>query len=107
MGMRVDGSTTYSRDGSPVFGSFFGESSLSQHAIAYADNCVVVDKSVDLTRVAPYGCGFQTGAGTVLNVLDPAPEDSLVVFGVGRRRPRGPGRGRDTSASARSSPSTR
>jgi aryl-alcohol dehydrogenase len=83
MGMRLDGSTTYSRDGSPVFGSFFGQSSLSQHAIAYADNCVVVDKAVDLTRVAPYGCGFQTGAGTVLNVLDPAPEDSLVVFGVG------------------------
>jgi aryl-alcohol dehydrogenase len=83
MGMRMDGSTTYSREGAPVFGSFFGQSSLSAHALAYADNCVVVDKSVDLTRVAPYGCGFQTGAGTVLNVLEPGPEDSLVVYGVG------------------------
>jgi aryl-alcohol dehydrogenase len=83
MGMRLDGSTTYSRDGVPVFGSFFGQSSLSQHAIAYADNCVVVDRSLDLTRLAPYGCGFQTGAGTVLNVLQPRPEDSLVVYGVG------------------------
>lgn len=83
MGMRMDGSTTYSRDGSPVFGNFFGQSSLSQYAIAYADNCVVVDKSVDLTKVAPYGCGFQTGAGTVLNVLNPTPTDSLVVFGCG------------------------
>ncbi|HEX2893908.1 MAG TPA: NAD(P)-dependent alcohol dehydrogenase [Marmoricola sp.] len=83
MGMRMDGSTTYSRDGSPVFGSFFGQSSLSAHALAYADNCVVVDKSVDLTRVAPYGCGFQTGAGTVLNVLRPGASDSLVVYGVG------------------------
>lgn len=83
MGMRMDGTTTYSRDGSPVFGSFFGQSSLSAHAIAYADNCVVVDKSVDLTKVAPYGCGFQTGAGTVLNVLKPGPSDSLVVYGVG------------------------
>ena len=83
MGMRMDGSTTYSRDGATVFGSFFGQSSLSAHAIAYADNCVVVDKSVDLTKVAPYGCGFQTGAGTVLNVLEPGPDDSLVVFGVG------------------------
>jgi aryl-alcohol dehydrogenase len=81
--MRPDGSTTYSRDGSPVFGSFFGQSSLSMHAIAYADNCVVVDKSVDLTKVAPYGCGFQTGSGTVLNVLKPGPTDSLVVYGVG------------------------
>lgn len=83
MGLRLDGSTTYSRNGAPVFGSFFGQSSLSQHAIAYADNCVVVDRSLDLTRVAPYGCGFQTGAGTVLNVLEPGPEDSLVVYGVG------------------------
>ncbi|RNL63278.1 NAD(P)-dependent alcohol dehydrogenase [Nocardioides marmoriginsengisoli] len=83
MGMRMDGTTTYSRDGAPVFGSFFGQSSLSLHALAYADNCVVVDKSVDLTKVAPYGCGFQTGAGTVLNVLKPTPADSLVVFGCG------------------------
>jgi aryl-alcohol dehydrogenase len=83
MGMRMDGTTTYEREGAPVFGNFFGQSSLSQHAIAYADNCVVVDKSVDLTKVAPYGCGFQTGAGTVLNVLEPTPADSLVVYGVG------------------------
>jgi aryl-alcohol dehydrogenase len=83
MGMRMDGTTTYSRDGAPVFGNFFGQSSLSQHAIAYADNVVVVDKSIDLTKVAPYGCGFQTGAGTVLNVLAPKASDSLVVFGCG------------------------
>jgi aryl-alcohol dehydrogenase len=83
MGMRLDGSTTYSRDGAPVFGSFLGQSSLSQHAIAYADNCVVVDKSLDLTKIAPYGCGFQTGAGTVMNVLEPGHDHSLVVYGVG------------------------
>lgn len=83
MGMRMDGSTTYSRDGSPVFGSFFGQSSFSQHAIAYADNVVVVDKALDLTKIAPYGCGFQTGAGAVLNVLQSGPADSLAVYGVG------------------------
>jgi aryl-alcohol dehydrogenase len=83
IGVRADGSTTYSRGGSPVFGNFFGQSSFSRHAIAYADNCAVVDKSVDLTKVAPYGCGFQTGAGTVLNVLKPRPADSLVVYGAG------------------------
>jgi aryl-alcohol dehydrogenase len=83
LGMRLDGSTTYRRNGAPVFGSFFGQSSLSQHAIAYADNCVVIDRSLDLTRVAPYGCGFQTGAGTVLNILEPTSEDSLAVYGAG------------------------
>jgi aryl-alcohol dehydrogenase len=83
LGMRMDGSTTYTRDGAPVLGSFFGQSSFSRHAIAYADNCVVVDPDLDLTLAAPYGCGFQTGAGTVLNVLQPGPTDSLVVYGVG------------------------
>ena len=72
MGMRMDGSTPISRDGSPVFGNFFGQSSLAAHALAYADNCVKVDPELDLTLLAPYGCGFQTGAGTVLNVLKPA-----------------------------------
>ncbi|KRB76026.1 aryl-alcohol dehydrogenase [Nocardioides sp. Root190] len=88
MGMRPDGSTTMKRAdgdhaGSTVFGNFFGQSSLARHALAYADNCVVVDKALDLTRLAPFACGFQTGAGTVLNVLDPATDESIVVFGAG------------------------
>jgi aryl-alcohol dehydrogenase len=83
MGMRMDGSTTYTRDGQAVFGSFFGQSSFSQHAIAYADNCVVVDKALDLPRLGPYGCGFQTGVGTMLNVADPTADQSVVVFGAG------------------------
>jgi aryl-alcohol dehydrogenase len=83
MGMRMDGSMPISRDGAPVFGNFFGQSSLAAHALAYADNCVKVDPDLDLTLLAPYGCGFQTGAGTVLNVIKPAKDDSLVVYGVG------------------------
>jgi len=83
MGMRMDGSTTYSRDGQAVFGSFFGQSSFSQYSIAYADNCIVVDKALDLPRLGPYGCGFQTGVGTMLNVADPTPDQSVVVFGAG------------------------
>jgi aryl-alcohol dehydrogenase len=88
MGMRADGSTTLQRrhedgDSQTVFGSFFGQSSFARHALAYADNCVVVDKSLDLTRLAPFACGFQTGAGTVRNVLDPAPGEPIVVFGAG------------------------
>jgi aryl-alcohol dehydrogenase len=83
MGMRMDGSMPIWRDGAPLFGSFFGQSSLAAHALAYADNCVKVDPELDLTLLAPYGCGFQTGAGTVLNVLRPGGDESLVVYGVG------------------------
>ncbi|QYJ04690.1 NAD(P)-dependent alcohol dehydrogenase [Nocardioides panacisoli] len=83
LGLRLDGSTTMSRDGAPVFGSFFGQSSLARHALADERNCVVVDRDLDLGLLAPFGCGFQTGAGTVLNIIDPQPGDSLVVFGAG------------------------
>lgn len=83
LGMRMDGSQPISRGGRPVFGSFFGQSSLAAHALAYADNCVKVDPGLDLTLLAPYGCGFQTGAGTVLDVLRATSEDSLVVYGAG------------------------
>ena len=83
MGMRMDGSTSLKRGDQQVFGNFFGQSSLAAHALAYADNCEKVDPGLDHTLLAPYVCGFQTGAGTVLNVLRPRREDSLVVYGVG------------------------
>jgi aryl-alcohol dehydrogenase len=83
MGMRADGSTTMRRGEETVFGSFFGQSSFARYSLAYADNCVVVPKDLDLALLAPYGCGFQTGAGTVLEVLRPTADESLVVFGAG------------------------
>lgn len=83
MGMRADGSTTYRDGDQPVFGSFFGQSSFAEFAIASSENLVLVDPELDLKRLGPYGCSFQTGAGSVFNVLDLGPEDSLVVYGVG------------------------
>ena len=44
---------------------------------------MVVGEEIDFGVAAPLGCGVQTGAGTVLNVLAPPPEGSLVVFGAG------------------------
>jgi aryl-alcohol dehydrogenase len=82
-GGRADGTATLSQNGTRLFGSFFGQSSFAQHALAAADNIVVVDPSVDLTIAAPLGCGFQTGAGAVLRVLTPEPNSRLVVFGAG------------------------
>ncbi|MBN7457269.1 alcohol dehydrogenase catalytic domain-containing protein, partial [Mycobacteroides abscessus] len=82
-GIRADGSPTLSNNGTPVYGSFFGQSSFAQYALTGADNTVVVDPSIDLAVAAPLGCGFQTGAGAVLNVLSPEPDSRLVVFGAG------------------------
>ena len=82
-GVRSDGSTTLSANGRPVYGSFFGQSSFATHALAYEDNAVVVGGDVDLSVAAPFGCGVQTGAGTVMNVLELDERSSLVVFGAG------------------------
>lgn len=83
MGCRMDGSTTLHRDGSDVAGSFFGQSSFSELALGTRDNVVVIDPAVDLAVAAPFGCGFQTGAGAVINTIDPDPASSIVIYGAG------------------------
>lgn len=48
------------------------------------EKCVVKCPYPDsLDIYAPIGDGFQTGTGTVLNVLKPGKEDSVVIFGLG------------------------
>ncbi|MBI2244121.1 MAG: NAD(P)-dependent alcohol dehydrogenase [Nocardioides sp.] len=83
MGFRADGSTSYSRAAGPVYGHFFGQSSFARHAVALASSVVVVDQDLDLTRAAPYGCGFMAGSGAILNVARPKAGDTVVVYGVG------------------------
>jgi aryl-alcohol dehydrogenase len=82
-GGRPDGSRTLTRGGVPVGGNLFGQSSFATHALASAASVVVVPRRLPLELLGPLGCAFQTGAGSVLNVLKPAVGSSLVVFGVG------------------------
>jgi len=69
--------------GETIHGAFFGQSSFSTHALVSARNAVKVNKDLPLPSLGPLGCGFQTGAGAVLNVLQPPPGESLAVFGAG------------------------
>jgi aryl-alcohol dehydrogenase len=83
-GRRGDGTATVrAGSGTPVLAGFFGQSSFAGYALAHQDNAVVVDPGVDLAVAAPFGCGFQTGAGAVLNVLRPDESSSMVVYGAG------------------------
>jgi aryl-alcohol dehydrogenase len=77
-----EGATPLSQNGKPL-SIFFGQSSFATYSVADTSGVVVVDKDVDLRLLAPLGCGIQTGAGTVINTLSPAPGDSIVVFGIG------------------------
>ncbi|KAL4957650.1 chaperonin 10-like protein [Aspergillus filifer] len=73
-------------DGSPVHGQFFGQSSLSRLAIVSERSVVKCDVEFPLEKLgplAPLGCGYLTGAGTVANVLRPKPTSSIVIMGMG------------------------
>jgi aryl-alcohol dehydrogenase len=82
-GRRPDGTTAISRDGADVNGHFLGQSSFASYSVVPERAVVGIDKNIDLAHVGPFGCGFQTGAGGVLNVLQPRPGSSIAVFGAG------------------------
>jgi aryl-alcohol dehydrogenase len=69
--------------GTPLNDRFFAQSSLATRAIASERNVVRVRTDAPLELLGPLGCGIQTGAGTVLNVLRLQPGASITVFGSG------------------------
>lgn len=82
--VRKDGSTPGRlMDGRSVRSQYFGQSSFAKMSVV-SEKCVVrCPYPEDLSIYAPLGCGFQTGAGTVLNVLKPVSHQSIVVCGMG------------------------
>lgn len=86
LGQRRDGSTALSRDGQAVRHHFFGQSSFATHCLCNEQNVVKVPDGVPnalFELLGPLGCGIQTGAGAMINVLQPQWGESVVVFGTG------------------------
>jgi aryl-alcohol dehydrogenase len=82
-GHRADGTATVTRDGQELGGHFFGQSSFARHALVDARSVIKVAADAPLELLAPLGCGVQTGAGAVWNVLQPRPGATLLVTGAG------------------------
>ena len=82
-GTRADGSTLMRRNGETVYSAFFQQSSFATHAIANERFAVKVRNDAPLELLGPFACSGQTGAGAVLNTLQPQPGDAFAVFGVG------------------------
>jgi Zn-dependent alcohol dehydrogenase len=86
LGTREDGSTIVRRkaDNKILKGQFFGQSSFARLSTV-REACVVkfVGQVEDMGVFAACGCGFQTGAGTIINILKPERHESLVIFGMG------------------------
>lgn len=77
------GTTAYSRNGEPINGHFFGQSSFATYSIASADALVKVPGDTPPELLGPLACGLGTGAGAVLNEARPRLGDSVLVVGVG------------------------
>lgn len=83
-GRRLDGScTAFDTDGAPLNAHFFGQSSFATYAIVKHSFAVPIEDDIPFHIAAPLGCGFQTGAGTVLNAMKPSAGNSILVLGVG------------------------
>jgi aryl-alcohol dehydrogenase len=83
-GARPDGSTAFTADdGSPVSSHFFGQSSFASVSNVAERSVVKISKDAPLELMGPLGCGIQTGAGAVLNVLRPEAGSSIAIFGSG------------------------
>ncbi len=80
---RQDGTTALTQDGKPIRSHFFGQSSFATFAICREDNAVRVPADVPLELLGPLACGFQTGAGAVINGLRVSAGRSFAVVGAG------------------------
>lgn len=80
----LDDTSVRRPNGDFIRGPFFGQSSFSQLAICDARTVIKHAGPVEeLAFMAPLGCGFMTGAGTVLDVLKPKPSSRIAILGLG------------------------
>jgi aryl-alcohol dehydrogenase len=82
-GLRPDGTSGISQDGSRIHAHFFGQSSFARRALAQARAAVKVPDDLPLELLAPLGCGVPTGAGSVLFTFGLRAGQTLAVFGAG------------------------
>jgi S-(hydroxymethyl)glutathione dehydrogenase/alcohol dehydrogenase len=82
-GRMADGSTRMRlADGSTLF-PMVGIGSLAEYAVLRADQVVAVDPAIPLDVICLAGCGVTTGLGSVFNVADVRPGESVAVVGCG------------------------
>ncbi len=80
---RAEGAHYLSSGSEPIQGDFFSQSSFSTFSIGNERSVVKVREDAPLNILGPMGCGFQAGAGAILNDLQVGEDDTLAVFGVG------------------------
>ncbi|SGZ52926.1 CIC11C00000003555 [Sungouiella intermedia] len=87
MACESEGETFSSTTGIKPIGKFFGHSSFSKFSVV-SGKLVVNVKDFNLTLdqlklLSPLGCGFQTGAGSILNTGNAKEGETVAVYGLG------------------------
>lgn len=82
-GIRPDNSTALSDQNTQVSSHFFGQSSFATYANVAVRSVVKIDDNVPLELLGPLGCGFMTGAGSIINSLSVKAGESVAIFGTG------------------------
>ncbi|KAF2137466.1 uncharacterized protein K452DRAFT_321718 [Aplosporella prunicola CBS 121167] len=78
--------TTLPNEQADLFGGFFGQSSFASKTIVKQNSVVNVKGLVaddDLKMLCSLGCGVQTGSGSITNLAEAGPTDTVAVMGVG------------------------
>ncbi len=80
---RLDGTSPLRKGQEIIWGNFFGQSSFATYAMATTRNLVKLESDKGLEYFGPLGCGFNTGAGAVINALKVGMGEDVAVFGIG------------------------
>lgn len=66
---------------------FFGHSSFAKLSVVKETTVLpakdLIKSEDELKLFAPLGCGVQTGAGAILNLVKPSQNDTVMVCGLG------------------------
>ncbi|URJ39955.1 NAD(P)-dependent alcohol dehydrogenase [Paenibacillus polymyxa] len=81
-GLREDQTSPISYNEQTV-AALIRQGSFASHVICHKNSVVKVEKDLDLHQLGPLGCGFMTGAGSILNYLKPKCGNSMVIIGAG------------------------
>jgi S-(hydroxymethyl)glutathione dehydrogenase/alcohol dehydrogenase len=82
-GRMADGSTRMRLAGGETLFPMVGIGSLAEYAVLRDEQVVAVDPEIPLDVICLAGCGVTTGLGSVFNVADVRPGESVAVVGCG------------------------
>ena len=81
-GTLLDGRTSFSRGGEPVYRAL-GIGAFTEQVVMPVAGLVRVPDDVPIEVAALLGCGVATGVGAILNVARPEPGDVVLILGGG------------------------